>query len=410
MNHHGVDYKARRDVGREHLLAMRRLWEDEEAGFHGDPRRLRPELVVAEAGAGAAAGAARWRRRPEAVPAHRRVRQGLDPDRRRPGCASRSPACATRRARPAATRPTSRSHRWPSSPTRASSTTTSPSAAPRSCSTCHRHRRRRCCRCSTATPSWWPPAARARRGGGAARTPRSLGGLLADRGLGAPASWWSAEGPGGGGRRPGPAGGRRGRRRGSVVAVVVGGGVGRWSADRCSAGWCVGVVVGRRVVGVVDGRRVVRRRRAPGGRRRVGHGHAGDGRRGGRRRPAWSSRRLLGGRRRPGHAPVDLVGVGQHDRPGQQEHQQGDHGRHQHPPGPTAAVVADETGRSSPGGNPSSPGHGSPAYEHSSTRSSTASRADAGSGASGISPSRAAGFMPSGPGLATASRSPRRGG
>jgi probable F420-dependent oxidoreductase len=35
MNHHGVDYKQRRDQGREHLLAMRRLWEDEEAEFHG---------------------------------------------------------------------------------------------------------------------------------------------------------------------------------------------------------------------------------------------------------------------------------------------------------------------------------------------------------------------------------------
>ena len=36
MNHHGVDYKQRREQGREHLLAMRRLWEDEEAEFHGD--------------------------------------------------------------------------------------------------------------------------------------------------------------------------------------------------------------------------------------------------------------------------------------------------------------------------------------------------------------------------------------
>lgn len=35
MNHHGVAYKERRDQGREHLLAMRRLWEDEEAEFHG---------------------------------------------------------------------------------------------------------------------------------------------------------------------------------------------------------------------------------------------------------------------------------------------------------------------------------------------------------------------------------------
>jgi len=36
MNHHGVDYRTRRAKGREHVLAMRRLWEDEEAEFHGD--------------------------------------------------------------------------------------------------------------------------------------------------------------------------------------------------------------------------------------------------------------------------------------------------------------------------------------------------------------------------------------
>ena len=36
MNHHGVEYERRRDQGREHLLAMRRLWEDDEAEFHGE--------------------------------------------------------------------------------------------------------------------------------------------------------------------------------------------------------------------------------------------------------------------------------------------------------------------------------------------------------------------------------------
>ncbi len=35
MEQHGVEYRTRRDKGREHLLAMRRLWEDEEAEFHG---------------------------------------------------------------------------------------------------------------------------------------------------------------------------------------------------------------------------------------------------------------------------------------------------------------------------------------------------------------------------------------
>ncbi len=35
MADHGVDYRTRRDRGREHLLAMRRLWEDDVAEFHG---------------------------------------------------------------------------------------------------------------------------------------------------------------------------------------------------------------------------------------------------------------------------------------------------------------------------------------------------------------------------------------
>jgi len=35
MHDHGVDYRTRRAKGREHLLAMRRLWEDDVAEFHG---------------------------------------------------------------------------------------------------------------------------------------------------------------------------------------------------------------------------------------------------------------------------------------------------------------------------------------------------------------------------------------
>ena len=42
MEHHGVDYRTRRDKGREHLLAMRRLWEDEVAEFSGTYVRLNP--------------------------------------------------------------------------------------------------------------------------------------------------------------------------------------------------------------------------------------------------------------------------------------------------------------------------------------------------------------------------------
>jgi probable F420-dependent oxidoreductase len=36
MADHGVDYSERREVSRERVLAMKRLWEDEEASFQGD--------------------------------------------------------------------------------------------------------------------------------------------------------------------------------------------------------------------------------------------------------------------------------------------------------------------------------------------------------------------------------------
>jgi probable F420-dependent oxidoreductase len=36
MNDHGVEYRSRRAQVREHVLAMRRLWEDEVASFDGD--------------------------------------------------------------------------------------------------------------------------------------------------------------------------------------------------------------------------------------------------------------------------------------------------------------------------------------------------------------------------------------
>jgi probable F420-dependent oxidoreductase len=42
MEDHGVDYRRRREVGREHMLAMRRLWEDEEASFDGEFVQLPP--------------------------------------------------------------------------------------------------------------------------------------------------------------------------------------------------------------------------------------------------------------------------------------------------------------------------------------------------------------------------------
>jgi probable F420-dependent oxidoreductase len=42
MNDHGVDYRARRAVAREHVLAMQALWGDEEASFAGEHVRFGP--------------------------------------------------------------------------------------------------------------------------------------------------------------------------------------------------------------------------------------------------------------------------------------------------------------------------------------------------------------------------------
>jgi probable F420-dependent oxidoreductase len=42
MADHGVDYRGRRAVAREHVLAMRALWHDAEAGFDGELVRFAP--------------------------------------------------------------------------------------------------------------------------------------------------------------------------------------------------------------------------------------------------------------------------------------------------------------------------------------------------------------------------------
>jgi probable F420-dependent oxidoreductase len=42
MNDHGTDYKSRREIGRERVLAMRQLWTEEEATFEGRHVHLPP--------------------------------------------------------------------------------------------------------------------------------------------------------------------------------------------------------------------------------------------------------------------------------------------------------------------------------------------------------------------------------
>jgi probable F420-dependent oxidoreductase len=45
MENHGVDYRTRRARSREHVLAMRRLWEDDEAAFEGEHVRVSPSWL-----------------------------------------------------------------------------------------------------------------------------------------------------------------------------------------------------------------------------------------------------------------------------------------------------------------------------------------------------------------------------
>jgi probable F420-dependent oxidoreductase len=42
MSHHGIDYASRRDVAREHVMAMQALWADDEAAFAGEHVRFAP--------------------------------------------------------------------------------------------------------------------------------------------------------------------------------------------------------------------------------------------------------------------------------------------------------------------------------------------------------------------------------
>ena len=73
MEDHGVAYRTRRAVAREHVLAMQALWRDEEASFRGEHVDIPPIVVLAQARA-ARPGADRRRGRAEDVRPHRRVR------------------------------------------------------------------------------------------------------------------------------------------------------------------------------------------------------------------------------------------------------------------------------------------------------------------------------------------------
>jgi probable F420-dependent oxidoreductase len=45
MSHHGVAYESRRDVAREHVMAMQALWAEDEAAFAGEHVRFAPSWL-----------------------------------------------------------------------------------------------------------------------------------------------------------------------------------------------------------------------------------------------------------------------------------------------------------------------------------------------------------------------------
>ena len=52
IEHHGVDMKARRDVAREHVLAMKALWRDDIASFDGEFVHIAPSWSWPKPGGG----------------------------------------------------------------------------------------------------------------------------------------------------------------------------------------------------------------------------------------------------------------------------------------------------------------------------------------------------------------------
>ena len=63
MENHGTDPGTRFRRMRESVEAMKAIWTEDEAEYHGRHHRLRPDLVLAEAGAEAAPAGARRRAR-----------------------------------------------------------------------------------------------------------------------------------------------------------------------------------------------------------------------------------------------------------------------------------------------------------------------------------------------------------
>ena len=97
MEHHGTVFRTRWKLLSERVLAMKTIWTEDEAQLRRRVRPLRPDLVVAEAGAAAASAGHPRGARSEGAGARRRLLRRLDPDRR----ARRRSGRRDRRAAPA---------------------------------------------------------------------------------------------------------------------------------------------------------------------------------------------------------------------------------------------------------------------------------------------------------------------
>ena len=97
---------------RERVEAMKAIWTQDEASYHGELRRLRAHLVLAQAGPAAAPAGARRRQRPDACStASLRFGDAWMPNFARGGVLERIPELRARAEHPG-------DRRWASPPTR----------------------------------------------------------------------------------------------------------------------------------------------------------------------------------------------------------------------------------------------------------------------------------------------------
>ena len=82
MENHGASYRHRWAITREKVLAMREIWNNDAAEFHGEHVNFDPICVLPQAGAGKRPANLDRRQLEVGIRAHRRLRRRLDADRR----------------------------------------------------------------------------------------------------------------------------------------------------------------------------------------------------------------------------------------------------------------------------------------------------------------------------------------